>query len=117
MKLRYTDRTLLDPEIAFDWYESQFPGLGLEFLDCIEEKIKKIQNLPKAYPVHHENFRRALVRKFPFSIFYTIEEQVIVLHAVLTTDNPQIAIPKISLFYQISPENPHLQFKSIRLNN
>ncbi len=87
MKLLYTDRALLDLEIAFDWYESQFPGLGLEFLDCIEEKIRKIQNLPEAYPVHHENFRRALVRKFPFSVFYTIEEQVIVLHAVF--DNRQ----------------------------
>jgi plasmid stabilization system protein ParE len=29
MKLRYTDRALLDLEIAFDWYENQFPGLGV----------------------------------------------------------------------------------------
>ncbi len=39
MKPFYTDRALLDLEIAFDWYENQFQGLGLEFLDCIEEKI------------------------------------------------------------------------------
>ena len=87
MKPFYTDRALLDLEIAFDWYENQFPGLGREFLDCIEEKIQKIQDFPKAYPIHHENFRRALVRKFPFSIFYTIEEQLIVLHAIF--DNRQ----------------------------
>ncbi|WP_362927128.1 type II toxin-antitoxin system RelE/ParE family toxin [Desulfonatronospira sp.] len=87
MKLRFTDRALGDLEMAFDWYESQFPGLGLEFLDCIEEKIRNIQDLPQTYPVHHGNFRRALVRRFPFSIFYTIEEQVIVLHAVF--DNRQ----------------------------
>ncbi len=87
MKIRYTNRALLDVEIAFEWYENQFPGLGLDFLDCIEERIRKIKDLPKVYPIHHENFRRALVRKFPFSIFYTIEESVIVLHAVF--DNRQ----------------------------
>ncbi len=87
MNLRYTYRALLDLEIAFDWYDTQFPGLGLEFLDCIEEKIQRILTLPEAYPVHHENFRRALVRRFPFSIFYTIEDQSIVLHAIF--DNRQ----------------------------
>lgn len=87
MRIRYTDKALFDLEIAFDWYENQFPGLGLEFLDCIEEKIQKIKDMPKAYPVHHENFRRALLRRFPFSIFFTVEEQIIVLHAIF--DNRQ----------------------------
>lgn len=39
MKLRYTDRALRDLEIAFDWYENQFPGLGLKFLGCINDNF------------------------------------------------------------------------------
>jgi plasmid stabilization system protein ParE len=33
MKVVYTDRAWKDLELAFDWYEEQNPGLGLEFLD------------------------------------------------------------------------------------
>jgi len=35
----------------------------------------------------YKKFRRALLRKFPFSVFYTIEKDDIILHAVF--DNRQ----------------------------
>jgi len=41
---------------------------------------------PEMFPVSHATFRRALIRRFPFSIFYMIEKETIVVHAVLTTD-------------------------------
>ena len=87
MNLWYTDRAILDLEIAIDWYERQVAGLGLQFLDCIEEKISLILKNPQSYPLHHKNFRRALIRKFPFAIFYSIEKSSIVLHAIF--DNRQ----------------------------
>jgi len=87
MRLRYSDRAKDDLRIAFNWYEAQRRGLGLDFLDCIEAAIETIQETPRLYAKHHLNFRRALVRRFPFSIFYTIEETEIVLHAVF--DNRQ----------------------------
>ena len=87
MNLRYTDRARADLEIAFLWYEEQRYGLGLEFLDCVEAAIETISQMPRLYAKHHRNFRRALVRRFPFSIFYTIEENSIIIHAVF--DNRQ----------------------------
>ena len=36
MKLRYTDMSKDDIELAFAWYERQRKGLGFEFLDCVE---------------------------------------------------------------------------------
>ena len=38
MKLRYTDRSRDDVELAFAWYERQRRGLGLEFLNCVDAK-------------------------------------------------------------------------------
>ncbi|MFZ2631274.1 MAG: type II toxin-antitoxin system RelE/ParE family toxin [Desulfosalsimonadaceae bacterium] len=87
MELRYTDRALADLEIAFQWYETQRRRLGFEFLDCVEASIETIQQMPELYARHHENFRRALVRRFPFSVFYTIEDKEIVVHAIF--DNRQ----------------------------
>ena len=87
MRLRYSATAKDDLRIAFQWYEAQRRGLGMAFLDCVEAAIETILEMPKLYAEHHANFRRALVRRFPFSIFYTIEEKEIVLHAVF--DNRQ----------------------------
>ena len=87
MNLRYTDRARVDLEIAFNWYEDQRHGLGHEFLNCVESVIRNIIHMPEMYSVQHDNFRRAIVRRFPFSIFYTVEKNEIVVHAFF--DNRQ----------------------------
>lgn len=87
MKLRYTDRTLADIELAFVWYEKQRRGLGFEFLDCLEYAVKSILDNPKMYRVVYTNFRGCVIRRFPFSVFYTIENDEIVVHSVF--DNRQ----------------------------
>ena len=87
MRLRYTQRAKHDVEFAFEWYEKQRRGLGFEFLDCIEIAIKGILGFPEMYQLCYSNFRRCVIRKFPFSIFYTIEDKEIVIHSVF--DNRQ----------------------------
>lgn len=73
--------------LTFEWYEAQRQGLGFEFIDCVEVAIETIIEMPKLYAKQHINFRRALVRRFPFSIFYTIESDEIIVHAFF--DNRQ----------------------------
>jgi len=92
VKLHYTQQAETDIDIAMGWYESQRRGLGLEFLDCLEESVTLILNNPKLYSVKHKRLRGALIRKFPFTIFYSIEKTVIVVHAVF--DNRQNPIKK-----------------------
>lgn len=74
MNLRYTDRSRDDVELAFEWYEKQRRRLGFEFLDCVEVSINNILNFPEMYEVCYSKFRRCVIRRFPFSIFYTIED-------------------------------------------
>ena len=87
MTLRYTDRAEDDLDTAFAWYEKQRRGLGFEFLDCVEVGIQNILRFPEMYAEIYSNFRRCVVRRFPFSLFYTIEEDEIVIHSVF--DNRQ----------------------------
>lgn len=82
MKLRYTPRAADELEAAVDWYQEQYPGLGIEFLECVERALESIRENPWRHPRTHDCFRRCLVRRIPFSIHFTIEEDVIVLHAV-----------------------------------
>ena len=87
MKLRYTDRSRDDVELAFVWYEKQRRGLGFEFLDCVEAAFRNIEYNPKMYQIRYSLFRGCPIRRFPFSIFYTIEDDEIVVHSVF--DNRQ----------------------------
>ena len=77
MTLRYTQTAKNDVEFAFEWYEKQRRGLGFEFLDCIEIAIKGILTFPEMYELCYSNFRRCVIRRFRFSIFYTIEDKEI----------------------------------------
>ena len=82
MGLRYTDRAKRDLETAFHWYEKQSYGLGNNFLNSVEAGIHKILENPKLYKIQHANFHACIIRRFPFSIFYTLEDEGIVVHAI-----------------------------------
>jgi len=87
MKLRYTERAIDDVEFAFTWYEKQRRGLGFEFLDCLEVAIKSIIDNPEMYSIYYSFFRRCVIRRFPFSVFYAVDVTGIVVHSVF--DNRQ----------------------------
>jgi plasmid stabilization system protein ParE len=67
----------LDLEDAFAWYESQDPGLGSEFVRAIDACISTIGRNPLAYRLIYQQARRALVRRFPYCLFYIVEEDII----------------------------------------
>ena len=87
MNLLYTRHAQIDIDVAMSWYENQRKGLGFEFLDSIEESVNRIIANPESYPIKHKRFHSALARRFPFTLFYTIEKNGIVVHAVF--DNRQ----------------------------
>jgi plasmid stabilization system protein ParE len=76
---------------AFDWYEQQRAGLGVDFLACVAEVLEHIGSLPGAYEVVFESVQRAIVRKFPYLILYKVEPgQVVVLAVFHSKRDPQV---------------------------
>jgi plasmid stabilization system protein ParE len=67
---------------AYMWYEEQEPGLGEEFLQCVDACIQFIRRNPEIYEVAHENYRRAVVRRFPYVVFYEDSDTTVVAYAV-----------------------------------
>jgi len=57
-------------------------GLGFEFLDCVENAVKSILDNPEMYRIYYSIFRGCVVRRFPFSVYYTIENNEIIVHSV-----------------------------------
>lgn len=66
---------------AYQWYEERLPGLGEEFLAALRETLATIEAAPRRYPVIRKEIRRALVRRFPYSILYIAEPQATVVVA------------------------------------
>ena len=64
------------------FYEAAISGLGDDFLDDIQHAIDSVRDRPELGSLVDYGFRRALVRRFPFSIVYAIERGQIVVVAV-----------------------------------
>ena len=75
---------------AFDWYEDRVPGLGSEFLLCVDATFNAILRSPYQYPHVHKIVRRALTRRFPFEVFFVEDdERVVVLSVFHAKRNPK----------------------------
>ncbi|MBD2859237.1 type II toxin-antitoxin system RelE/ParE family toxin [Spongiibacter sp. KMU-158] len=81
--LRLRDEAGKDIEDAASWYEAQLSGLGQSFLDILEEIFSSILESPLAYPMIYRNIHRAVLPKFPFSVFYFVRDTTIVVIAVM----------------------------------
>ena len=74
-----------DIESAFNWYETERPGLGLELLDELRDTYRRILAGPRHYQVLRSGVRRALLRRFPYGVFVSCENDLVVILAVLNS--------------------------------
>lgn len=59
---------------AQDWYEAEGTGLGRRFRAAIDALTERMRENPRQFPVVLRNIRRALLRQFPYSLFFVIED-------------------------------------------
>jgi hypothetical protein len=64
------------------FYEDASSGLGIEFLDEVQRVIDLVRKYPKIGQPLKPGFRQALLRRFPFSLIYSIEADAILIVAV-----------------------------------
>jgi plasmid stabilization system protein ParE len=79
---------IITPEAEADladaraWYEQKRAGLGEEFVLCVEAGLDHICRVPKAATEVYPGVRRMMVRRFPFGIFYRVDDDQIAVLAV-----------------------------------
>jgi plasmid stabilization system protein ParE len=76
---------VLDLLEAYAWYERRRVGLGEEFLGCVDACIERIARMPDLYEIVHENYQRALVRRFPYAVLYEFENSVLTIFCIFHT--------------------------------
>lgn len=88
-----------DVSEAYDFYERNRVGLGEDFLSRLDACIQFTRRVPKAHSLFHLDYRRALVRKFPYAVFYTYDEandRVTVYCVFHTSRDPKKLIERLS---------------------
>ncbi len=73
----------IDIQSAYEFHETWQPGRGDFLLSLLSESFAQLQAFPESAPTFHKSFRRLLVHKFPYGIFYTIEGQRIIIAGVM----------------------------------
>lgn len=82
MKLEILPEAEQDLLDGIRFYESQCLGVGKHFLECL---LADIQSLHRFAGVHARKlgYHQMFARRFPFAIYYRIEDASIRVHAAL----------------------------------
>ena len=68
---------------GYHFYEHQEKGIGSYFLDSLFSDIDSLLVYHGIHPIFFNEYYRLLSKRFPFSIYYIIENKDIVVYAVL----------------------------------
>ena|SRR3989304_2323770 len=83
-----TQKLIIRPEAekdifsAYDWYEEQRLGLGAEFAQELSNSMDLIIEFPKMYSELYLGIRRALLKRFPYGVYYFVKDETNVVVAV-----------------------------------
>lgn len=79
----------IDDSVA--WYEQQREGLGLLFVEDLNTCFERICTLPEQYPMVVENLQRALLRRFPYAVYFLVSGNEATVIALLHQHRDQSA--------------------------
>jgi plasmid stabilization system protein ParE len=95
-RLILTPEALDDLRAARQWYEQRRAGLGAAFELAIEATLTRVQRLPEGHPVVTPPFRRANVRRFPYTVLYRVDPEAVVVALVFhTAQDPVQALSRL----------------------
>ena len=67
---------------AGDWYERERPGLGSAFLAEVERVLQTVVSNPDTFPEVLEGIRKAVIKRFPYCLYFRVRGEVVVVLAV-----------------------------------
>lgn len=83
LELIFTPEAEADVSTAFNWYEVQQTGLGIDFLSKVDDACNTICDGPHRLAVLFRGIRRLPINRFPYGVFYVIGNSAIHVIAVL----------------------------------
>jgi hypothetical protein len=82
MKIKILESAIRDLLQGHRFYEQQEKGLGGYFIDSLFSDIDSLQIYAGIHSIHFKKYR-LLSKRFPFAIYYSIQNDIVLVHAVL----------------------------------
>ena len=83
MNYEFHPEALDEYQQAALWYAERDHSVALRFVTFIEDAIERVVTAPERWRVIDEDVRRCLTRVFPYAILYTIEDDSVLIVAVM----------------------------------
>ena len=83
-----TPRLLLEPEAEAEflkagrWYTERNPAIAA-FRVSVERTLEAVERAPEQFPLALRDIRKALVRRFPYVVYYVVLSDVISVIAII----------------------------------
>lgn len=88
-EVRFTPLAADDMVRAFDWYENQRSGLGSEFEAVVDQMLRLLSEMPELGPEVHDDFRRLLLVRFPYALYYRLGDVIEVRGCLHLRQSPE----------------------------
>ena len=75
MRIEYHPALATEIKEIWDYYEEKSPGLGDRFIDEFEQQVLHIASTPERWMILEHGIRRALMKRFPYVIYFRILEE------------------------------------------
>jgi hypothetical protein len=86
----YTENAQADIINHAIFYEKKLEGLGIRFMEEVDRAAEEVSVLPTGYASYYKATRERGMKNFPYKLIYTIEKEIVYIHAVY----PSLADPK-----------------------
>jgi hypothetical protein len=83
MKIRIFDDAKFDFLDRFEFYERQQQGVGRYFLDSLYSDIDSLTFYAGIHSKKFDDFYWVLSKRFPYAVFYSVEQDVVSGYAVM----------------------------------
>jgi len=95
--LRFLHEVEEDLFVGYSWYEGKVLGLGEKFLQMFYNCTANLPQNALIYEKVYGDFRRCFLRKFPYAVYFQIEEhQVIVFGLFHCARDPRTIKSKLT---------------------
>ena len=83
-EIRILPAVLQDVAEAAAWHDEQkYPGLGDRFLDTFYASLSHVQQDGEIYRAAYQDFRKILIRPFPYAVYYRLHSNIWVVTLVI----------------------------------
>ena len=82
MTIKILDLARDDLMDGYHFYEQQRKDLGTYFLENLSADIESLRFTGGTHRVVYKSFHRALSKRFPWAIYYTVSQQTLYIHAI-----------------------------------